>query len=76
MDEFANILLAEDDTSDYDFFVEALKKISFSYKLTRFKFRLSVVAVLKTSKPDIILEYTSKLLRRRRRQFSFISLVT
>jgi PleD family two-component response regulator len=54
MDKFTNILLAEDDASDYEFFVEALQTISYSYKVTHAKNGLECMAFLKTAKPDII----------------------
>ncbi len=55
MDKFTNILLAEDDISDYHFFVEALAKISPSFKVTHAKNGLDCMAILKgESKPDII----------------------
>ncbi|MDB5250099.1 MAG: response regulator [Segetibacter sp.] len=54
MDKFTNILLAEDDSSDYEFFVEALEKISATFKITWAKNGLDCMAFLKTNKPDII----------------------
>ena len=54
MDKLTNVLLAEDDSSDYEFFAEALERISATFKITWVKNGLDCMAFLKTSKPDII----------------------
>ncbi len=55
MNELPNIFLAEDDFADFQFFVEAFKKISPLYKVTRAKNGLECMSMLKTSiKPELI----------------------
>ena len=55
MNQFRNILIAEDDTDDYLFFIEALEKISPPCKATRAKNGLECITLLKTTeKPDVI----------------------
>lgn len=55
MNNFSNILLAEDDSADYLFFKEALEKISGSYKVTHAKNGLECMRFLKNEiKPDLI----------------------
>lgn len=55
MNEFSNILLAEDDSADYLLFTEALEKISDSYKVTHAKNGLECMAFLKKEiRPDLI----------------------
>ena len=54
MDRFTKILLAEDDLSDYEFFGEALEKISDTFKVTWVKNGLDCMAFLKSNQPDLI----------------------
>ena len=55
MSKFFNILLAEDDGADFEFFSEAFKKISPDYKITRAKTGLECMRMLKNPiKPDLI----------------------
>lgn len=55
MKENSNILLAEDDFTDYLFFAEALEKICSSYKVKRAKNGLECMSLLKNEmKPDLI----------------------
>ncbi|MCW3110265.1 MAG: response regulator receiver protein [Segetibacter sp.] len=50
-----DILLAEDDVDDYQFFVEAFEKISRAYNITRAKNGLECITYLKTqAKPGVI----------------------
>jgi CheY-like chemotaxis protein len=50
-----NVLIAEDDTDDYNFFVEGFKKISKSFCITRAKNGLECITYLKThDNPEII----------------------
>jgi CheY-like chemotaxis protein len=50
-----NVLLAEDDADDYNFFVEAFGRISAEYRIERAKNGLECITYLKThEKPDVI----------------------
>lgn len=50
-----NILLAEDDAYDYQFFVDAFEKVSASYCISRVKNGLECITYLKTQpKPNIV----------------------
>lgn len=53
--EKPQILLAEDDIDDYEFFIEAFEKVSPFYQITRAKHGLECITVLKAGKkPDFI----------------------
>ncbi|GEO11306.1 response regulator [Segetibacter aerophilus] len=50
-----NVLIAEDDTDDYNFFVEGFEKISTSYCITRARNGLECITYLKThNNPEIV----------------------
>ena len=48
MEKLTNILLAEDDGTDYDFFIEALEEINAGLEVTWVKTGLDCMAILKT----------------------------
>ncbi|MCW3113820.1 MAG: hypothetical protein JWR18_2216, partial [Segetibacter sp.] len=50
-----NILLAEDDVDDYNFFVEAFEKISSSYSFARAKNGLECITYLKSQENPAII---------------------
>jgi CheY-like chemotaxis protein len=53
--DYRKVLVAEDDTSDFLFFKDALEKVSSSFSITRAKNGLECINLLKTpNKPDII----------------------
>lgn len=53
--DITDILLAEDDVDDYHFFVEAFRKISPLFRITRVKNGLDCITFLKNqAKPDLI----------------------
>lgn len=47
MDKFKKVLVAEDDNDDYQFFAEALQRISHLYEITRVKTGLDCITFLK-----------------------------
>jgi CheY-like chemotaxis protein len=55
MNQYTNILLAEDDVDDYLYLVEAFESISSEFKITRAGNGLECITILKTkAKPDIV----------------------
>jgi CheY-like chemotaxis protein len=55
MNEFRKILVAEDDSDDYTFIAEALKKVTPTFEVERAKNGLECISYLKSEeKPDLI----------------------
>ena len=55
MDRFRRVLIAEDDSDDFQFFAEALENISTDFSITRVKNGLECVKILRTGEvPDVI----------------------